>query len=97
MASLALFRSRGVPWLGALRWVRAVLPRALHSAAIIGGWGFLTQGVAAWAARPDVVWPMSVGALLLSIAGWGHLRIIANAGVYTLSRRAKQADERSAT
>lgn len=69
--------------------LRTVVPQALHFAAILGGWALITRGLSAWTTRPDVVWPLSGGVFLLSVAGWGHLRLLADAGLYTLSRRAK--------
>lgn len=59
--------------------------RALHVAAILGGWALLTAGLAALLVTE--VWLISGGLLCLSIAGWGHLRTIATMGVYALSRR----------
>ena len=57
----------------------------LHALAIVGGWAFLTAGIASLLV-PEV-WLISTGLFLLSLAGWGHLRILASAGLYTLSRR----------
>lgn len=77
-----------VRWLGAMAesaWdVRA---EAMHLASIVGGWAALTYGVASLTV-PEAWW-LSLGLLLLSAAGWGHLRIIAGVGVYALTRKAK--------
>lgn len=61
--------------------------KAAHVAAILVGWASLTIAVAR-AVRPDVVWPASVGLFCLSFAGWGHLRILAAAGVWAIRRKA---------
>lgn len=58
-----------------------------HLAAALIGWLALTQGIAALTGRPDVVWWSSIGLLLLSCHGWGPLRVLATAGLYTLSRK----------
>lgn len=58
--------------------------RTAHAAVIIGGWSLLTLGVARLTV-PEV-WPISGGLFLLSLAGWGHLRVVAVAGLYTLKR-----------
>jgi hypothetical protein len=58
-----------------------------HASAIVLGWALLTAGIAALLV-PEV-WLISGGLLLLSLAGWGHLRILFAAGLYTLSRRGK--------
>jgi hypothetical protein len=61
--------------------------KSLHAAAIVLGWVGVTAGVAPLLARLGfVVWPLSLGLLLLSLAGWGHLRVLFGAGLYTLSR-----------
>ena len=57
---------------------------ALHGLAIIAGWAFVTWGIA-----DLLIWPLSAGLFLLSLAGWGHLRVLFTGGVYTLSRRPK--------
>jgi len=67
-------RLRALPW--------AVIG---HASAIVLGWALLTAGVAALLVSE--VWLISGGLFLLSLAGWGHLRILAAAGLYTLSRR----------
>jgi hypothetical protein len=60
---------------------------ALHALAIVAGWTFVTWGIADLLV-PEV-WPLSAGLFLLSLAGWGHLRVLFTGGVYTLSRRPK--------
>jgi hypothetical protein len=59
----------------------------LHALAIVGGWTLVTYGLAALLA-PEV-WPISGGLFLLSIAGWGHLRVLFTAGCYALLRVGK--------
>lgn len=61
--------------------------RTAHALAIFAGWGLLTWGVARLLV-PEV-WLISGGLLLLSFAGWGHLRVLFGAGVYALYRRAQ--------
>lgn len=63
------------------------MAKALHMTAILGGWAALTYGVASLMV-PEV-WPISLGLLLLSAAGWSHLRVLAGAGIYALWRRSK--------
>lgn len=58
--------------------------RTAHSLVILGGWALLTWGVADLTVPQ--VWPISGGLFLLSLAGWGHLRVVAVAGLYTLKR-----------
>lgn len=57
----------------------------LHACAIVGGWALLTAGVASLLV-PEV-WLISGGLFLLSLVGWGHLRVLFAAGIYALSRR----------
>lgn len=57
----------------------------LHVLSILGGWALLTWGVARLLV-PEV-WLISAGLLLLSFAGWGHLRTLSRMGLYALSRR----------
>ena len=61
------------------------MAKALHVLAILGGWGLLTAGIA-FLLVPEV-WLISGGLLLLSLAGWAHLRVLFTAGLYALSRR----------
>ena len=58
--------------------------RTAHASAILGGWGLVTAGAASLLV-PEV-WPISGGLFLLSLAGWGHLRVVFSAGVYALVR-----------
>lgn len=58
--------------------------RTAHLLSIVGGWALVTWGIASLTVWQ--VWPISGGLLLLSVAGWGHLRIVFAAGVYPLSR-----------
>lgn len=57
----------------------------LHGLAIVGGWASLTHGVAALTV-PEA-WPISFGLFLLSLAGWGHLRVLFGVGAYALSKK----------
>lgn len=57
----------------------------LHAGSIVGGWALLTAGVARLLV-PEV-WLISGGLLLLSFAGWGHLRRLVVIGLYALTRR----------
>lgn len=57
---------------------------ALHVGSIVGGWYLLTRGLAELLV-PEV-WFISGGLFLLSVAGWGHLRVLFSAGVYALKR-----------
>jgi hypothetical protein len=56
--------------------------KALHGLAIVLGWALATEGVA----RLDVRL-FSAGLFFLSLAGWGHLRVLFGAGLYALHRR----------
>lgn len=68
-----------------VRAVWRLVPEMLNATTILGGWALLTWGIAdlvgVWQ-----VWPLSGGLLLLSLAGWGHLRVLFGAGLYTLTR-----------
>ena len=57
--------------------------RTAHASVILGGWGLVTWGVASLTVWQS--WPISGGLFLLSLAGWGHLRIVFSAGVYALA------------
>jgi hypothetical protein len=57
----------------------------ITAGALIGGWLLVTYGLTAFV-RPRVVWPMSIGALLVSIGGWHQLGRTAWYGLYTLTR-----------
>lgn len=61
------------------------MARTLHVLAIVGGWAALTQGVALLTS-PATYW-ISLGLFGLSVAGWGHLRVLATVGIYTLRRK----------
>ena len=67
-----------------IKAAKAAVAPALHCVAIVCGWALLTAGVAALTV-PEA-WLISGGLFLLSLAGWGQLRIIAAMGVYALSR-----------
>lgn len=71
---------------GMLHRLVSKAPVALHFLSIVVGWSLVTQGIAALTTRPDVVWPIAGGLFLLSVAGWGHLRVVSSAGIYALSR-----------
>jgi len=72
----------------AIRWCAARAPKVLHVCAIVGGWAALTAGIAAL--TTPAVWWLSVGLFLLSVAGWGHLRVLASVGVYALLRQSEK-------
>lgn len=67
---------------------RARLRLAAHVGCILGGWALLTHGIAALTV-PEA-WPISGGLFLLSLAGWGHLRVLFAAGYYALYRAGQQ-------
>lgn len=71
--------------IGAVRVTWSGRAAALHAGAILGGWALLTAGVASLLV-PEV-WLISAGLLLLSLAGWGHLRVLFGKGVYALTRK----------
>jgi len=66
--------------------VKRVLPEALTAIALVAGWLLVTAGVAELAPA-RVVWPVSLGLLLCSAAGWRLLLTIARDGLYSLTRR----------
>lgn len=59
-------------------------PEGLLVLGIISGWGLVTFGVASLLVWE--VWPISLGLLVLSIVGWGHLKRLFGKGLYELSR-----------
>lgn len=59
--------------------------RTLHRVFLFGGWAALTKGVVSLTA-PEVWW-ISVGLFGLSLAGWGHLRLLFTMGWYALTHR----------
>lgn len=63
---------------------KASVAPALHALSILCGWALLTHGIASLTA-PEA-WPLSGGLFLLSLAGWGHLRVLFTAGLYALSK-----------
>lgn len=71
-----------------LRVVRALAPVTLHVLAILFGWALVTEGIARLTV-PEVR-PISAGLLLLSIAGWSHLRSLFGAGLYALMRTGRK-------
>lgn len=62
----------------------------LLACSMIGGWLLVTYALTA-IARPRIVWPMSMGLLLLSASGWKLIGEIATKGCYVLNVRAKRA------
>lgn len=64
-------------------------PEALQVLAILSGWGLVTFGVASLLVWQ--VWPISLGLFLLSIVGWGHMRMLFGKGLYKLSRSGSKA------
>lgn len=61
------------------------LAEAGTGAALVAGWALVTLGVARYL-DPAVVWPVSIGLLLLSLCGWGFLLELFTEGLYVLSR-----------
>lgn len=75
---------------GAVEVIAGALAELLLVAALLGGWASLTVGVAAIpGARARIVWPISIGLLLLSGCGWGFLARIAIVGIYARTRKSK--------
>ena len=56
------------------------------AAAFVLGWLLITFAVARLVRRADVVWPLSLGLLLVSAGGWRMLALIAADGLYTLTK-----------
>ena len=54
--------------------------------AFIAGWLLVTLALAHLTRRSDVVWPLSIGLLLFSAAGWRLFGAIALHGLYALSK-----------
>ena len=75
---------------GAIRVLR-LWPEALQVLGILSGWGLITFGVASLLVWQ--VWPISLGLLVLSIVGWGHMRMLFGKGLYKLSRNAPKTRE----
>jgi hypothetical protein len=76
----------------AWRFVRAQFAAALaaraelaQSIALLAGWALVTLGVAR-IVRPDVVWPLSAGLLLLLVCGVEWIADIFWHGLYQLTR-----------
>lgn len=59
----------------------------LLSLSILGGWALLTHGIAIL--TTPKVWPLSIGVLLLTTAGWRMLWAILSYGFYGLTRADK--------
>ena len=68
---------------GAVR-VLQLWPEALQVLGILSGWGVVTFGLASLLVWE--VWPISLGLLVLSMVGWGHLKRLFGKGLYELSR-----------
>lgn len=64
--------------------MRRLLPELLTAAAILGGWLLVTWALAGWWSWR--VWPLSLGLLLLSAAGWKFIAQLAREGLYLLTR-----------
>lgn len=67
----------------ALAALRPIAPELALAAAIVAGWACVTIGIAGLAPA-RIVWPLSIGLLLLTLAGWGALRDLAALGLYGL-------------
>lgn len=65
-------------------WTWGSRAEILTTLAFVGGWLMITWGLAelvtVW------IWPISLGALLLSAGGWGLLFEVVRDGLYTLTR-----------
>lgn len=61
------------------RWAAEIL----QLVAIVVGWLLVTRGVVALSTPK--VWPISIGLLLLSVAGWGYLATFFWCGLYKLT------------
>jgi hypothetical protein len=57
----------------------------LTGAALVVGWLCITLGIAA-IARPRLVWPLSIGLLFVTAAGWRLLFTIGAHGLYSLTK-----------
>jgi uncharacterized membrane protein YsdA (DUF1294 family) len=68
-------------------WARR--EEALLVAALLGGWMLVTYGIAGYF-RARIVWPMSIGLLLLTASGWSVIASIASKGLYVAHRAAKR-------
>ena len=66
------------------RW-RALAPEIAVGAAALGGWALLTVAVAA-VLPPRIVWPASIGLLLLCAGGMRFLAGVAWEGLYVLTQ-----------
>lgn len=70
-------------------WHWKMRAELLLAAAMIGGWMLVTYALAA-IVRPRIMWPMSIGLLMLSASGWKLLGEIATKGCYVLNVRAQR-------
>jgi hypothetical protein len=60
------------------------LPALLTAAAILVGWLLVTWALAGWWSWR--VWPLSLGLLCLSAAGWKLILHVAREGLYLLAK-----------
>lgn len=71
-----------------VRSLWALRAEALTSLAIVGGWGALTWGVVGFVpAYAAPIWRVSLGLLLISLAGWKFIATTIATGLYTLTRK----------
>lgn len=68
---------------------RSAAGQLATAGAILGGWLFMTLGVALL--TTPKVWALSFGLLLLSLAGWRLCWTIAREGLYRLTREPPHA------
>ena len=68
-----------------VRDVFRLWPEVFQAMGILAGWSLLTWGIAALLVWQ--VWPISGGILVLSVAGWKHMRTLFGEGLYALSRK----------
>ena len=74
-----------IRWIGSkILMILRLWPEGLQAFGIVGGWMLITFGIASLLTWET--WPISIGLLVLSFVGWGHLRVVFGRGIYTLSK-----------
>ena len=66
--------------------LKAAQAEVLTALCFVAGWLLVTLGLA-HLARPDVVWPLSLGLLGFSLGGWKLLYTLVSDGLYALTRK----------
>jgi hypothetical protein len=74
----------------AARFLGSSIAELLQALAIVSGWLLVTRGIVEL--TTPKLWPISIGLLLLSIAGWGFLASLFWNGLYKLRHSAERAD-----